>query len=203
MRVIWRPVKSGQRQFALGALLYAICNMYWGLEFDRRRGQHGSDHKTIVGINAYDGNVRIEASTPAHTTDIPMPYEGVSCFLTFVFILGVDRGYPLAFCTLDEYNCTHYEDSKRTSLPSTTLFGKARREVLTVLFGNADQAFYIRQLARLTGLGMGALQRELAALSEAGIIERAKQGNHIFLKANAACPIYQELKGIVAKTVGF
>jgi len=120
-----------------------------------------------------------------------MPYEGVSCFLTFVFILGVDRGYPLAFCTLDEYNCTHYEDSKRTSLPSTTLFGKARREVLTVLFGNADQAFYIRQLARLTGLGMGALQRELAALSEAGIIERAKQGNHIFFKANAACPIFQ------------
>ena len=74
---------------------------------------------------------------------------------------------------------------------STTLFGKTRREVLTVLFGNADQAFYIRQLARLTGLGMGALQRELAALSEAGIIERAKQGNHIFFKANAACPIFQ------------
>jgi DNA-binding transcriptional ArsR family regulator len=86
---------------------------------------------------------------------------------------------------------------------STTLFGKARREVFSTLFGNADQAFYIRQLARLTGLGMGALQRELGALSEAGIIEPTKQGNHIFFRANKACPIFWELKGIVAKTVGF
>lgn len=85
---------------------------------------------------------------------------------------------------------------------STTLFGKARREVLSVLFGNADQAFYIRQLARLTGLGMGALQRELEALSRAGIIERTAQGKHIFFKANAACPIFPELKSIVTKTVG-
>jgi uncharacterized protein len=86
---------------------------------------------------------------------------------------------------------------------STTLFGKARRAVLSVLFGNADRAFYTRELARSTGLGMGALQRELVALSEAGIIERTKQGNHIFFRANTACPIFQELKGIVAKTVGF
>jgi predicted nucleotidyltransferase len=86
---------------------------------------------------------------------------------------------------------------------STTLFGKARREVLSVLFGNADQAFYIRQLARLTGLGTGALQRELAALSEAGIIKRTRKDNHIFFRANTVCPIFHELKGIVAKTMGF
>ncbi len=85
---------------------------------------------------------------------------------------------------------------------SATLFGKARREVLAVLFGSTDHAFYIRQLARLTGLGMGALQRELEALSRAGIIERTAQGRHIFFKANAACPIFQDLKGIVAKTIG-
>lgn len=85
---------------------------------------------------------------------------------------------------------------------SATLFGKARREVLNVLYGNADQAFYMRQLARLTGLGMGALQRELEALSQAGIIERTVQGRHIYFKANVACPIYQELKAIVAKTIG-
>jgi predicted nucleotidyltransferase len=85
---------------------------------------------------------------------------------------------------------------------SATLFGKARREVLSVLFGGSDQAFYIRQLARLTGLGMGALQRELEALSRSGIIERTAQGKHIFFRANAACPIFQELKGIVAKTIG-
>jgi uncharacterized protein len=85
---------------------------------------------------------------------------------------------------------------------STTLFGKARRAVLLVLYGSADQAFYMRQLARLTGLGMGALQRELEALSQAGIIGRTVQGRHTFFKANAGCPIFQELKGIIAKTIG-
>ncbi len=85
---------------------------------------------------------------------------------------------------------------------STTLFGKARREVLLVLYGNTDRAFYVRQLARLTGLGMGALQRELDALSQAGIIERTTQGRHIFFKADDKCPIFQELKSIVAKTIG-
>jgi uncharacterized protein len=85
---------------------------------------------------------------------------------------------------------------------SATLFSKARKTLLSVLFGSADEAFYIRQLARLTGLGMGGLQRELRALSQAGIIERTVQGRHIFFKANAACPIFQELKSIVAKTVG-
>jgi uncharacterized protein len=85
---------------------------------------------------------------------------------------------------------------------STTLFGKARREVLSLLYGSSDQSFYLRQLARLTGLGIGALQRELEALSQAGIIERTPRGTHIFFKANAACPIFQELKGIVTKTIG-
>ena len=85
---------------------------------------------------------------------------------------------------------------------STTLFGKARRKVLSVLYGSADQAFYLRELVRLTGLGTGALQRELQALSQAGIIDRTAQGRHIFFKANTACPIFQELKGIVTKTIG-
>jgi uncharacterized protein len=89
-----------------------------------------------------------------------------------------------------------------TKSPSAILFSKARREVLLVLFGNADQTFYMRQLARLTGLGMGALQRELDALSQAGIIERTIQGRHIFFKANAKSTIFRELKSIVAKTIG-
>jgi len=55
------------------------------------------------------------------------------------------------------------------SILGTTLFGKTRRAVLTLLYSHPDESFYLRQIARTTGAGMGALQRELKQLAEAGI----------------------------------
>ncbi len=57
-----------------------------------------------------------------------------------------------------------------------TLLGKTRRAILSVLYGHADETFYLRQLVRVTGCGIGAVQRELKALAEAGIIIRIEQG---------------------------
>jgi predicted nucleotidyltransferase len=84
----------------------------------------------------------------------------------------------------------------------TILFGKTRRAVLALLYGHADESFYLRQLARMTDVGMGALQRELKQLSEAGIIVRNEIGRQAFFKANPACPVYSELRGIITKTFG-
>jgi hypothetical protein len=47
---------------------------------------------------------------------------------------------------------------------STVLFGKTRRAVLSFLYSHADEAFYLRQLARTTGVALGALQREVKQL---------------------------------------
>ena len=44
---------------------------------------------------------------------------------------------------------------------SAALFGKTRRAVLSLLYGHADEAFYLRQVARMAGAGLGAVQREL------------------------------------------
>jgi predicted nucleotidyltransferase len=84
----------------------------------------------------------------------------------------------------------------------TTLFGKTRRAVLALLYSHPDESFYLRQLARMTGVGMGALQRELKQLSEAGIIIRNEIGRQAFFKANPACPVYSELRDIITKTFG-
>ena len=84
----------------------------------------------------------------------------------------------------------------------TTLFGKTRRAVLTLLYSHPDESFYLRQLARMTGVGMGALQRELKQLSGAGIIIRNEIGRQAFFKANLDCPVYQELRDIITKTFG-
>ena len=52
------------------------------------------------------------------------------------------------------------------------LFGKTRRAVLGLLLGRPEETFYLRQIARLTGAAVGALQRELKILVEMGIIVR-------------------------------
>ena len=54
----------------------------------------------------------------------------------------------------------------------------------------------------MTGLSAGSLHRELKALSEAGLLRRARQGNQVRYRANPACPIYEELASIFRKTVG-
>ena len=49
---------------------------------------------------------------------------------------------------------------------------------------------------------MGAVQRELKKLSEAGIIRRIVLGRQVYYQANPECPVYAELRNIVVKTVG-
>jgi predicted nucleotidyltransferase len=85
---------------------------------------------------------------------------------------------------------------------SATLFGKTRRAVLGLLYGHSDQAFYLRQIVRLTGVGLGAVQRELEKLSSAGIIRRTQRGNQVYFEARAQCPVFKELKNLITKTVG-
>jgi predicted nucleotidyltransferase len=82
------------------------------------------------------------------------------------------------------------------------LFGKSRRALLSLLFSHPDESYYLRQLTRLTGVGMGALQRELRVLSEAGIIALRLQGRQSFFQANQQCPVFDELKGLILKTCG-
>ncbi len=48
-----------------------------------------------------------------------------------------------------------------------------------MLYGHADQSFYLRQLVRVVGAGHGALQRELKHLTEMGLIVRTVQGNQV------------------------
>lgn len=85
---------------------------------------------------------------------------------------------------------------------SASLFGKTRRAVLSLLYGHADSAFYLRQIVRATGGSMGAVQREVKRLCDAGIIRRTARGRQVYYQANPECPIFAELKGLVIKTVG-
>jgi len=85
---------------------------------------------------------------------------------------------------------------------ATVLFGKSMRAILARLYGRPDRRFYVRELARAAATPPSSLQRDLAALAAAGVIERHEDGRQVYYQANAGCPIFGELKGIVTKTFG-
>ena len=83
-----------------------------------------------------------------------------------------------------------------------SLFGHTRSALLAMLYGHADQSFYLRQLVRAVGTGHGALQRELKHLTDMGLIVRTVQGNQVLYRANSQSPIFSEIKSLISKTVG-
>ena len=82
------------------------------------------------------------------------------------------------------------------------LFPRVRQRVLAVLFGTPDRSFYANEVIALAQSGTGAVQRELAALSDAGLLTVRKQGNQKHYQANASAPVFAELRGLVLKTMG-
>lgn len=96
---------------------------------------------------------------------------------------------------------TRERRTTRNSL-ADALFTKTQQRVLRVLFGQPDRSFYASELIRDAGTGSGAAQRELARLEDSGLIVARRIGNQKHYQANAASPLYPELRNIVLKTVG-
>ncbi len=82
------------------------------------------------------------------------------------------------------------------------LFGSYRRNVLALLLLHPEQSLHVREIARQLDKPAGTLLRELNALADAGVLARKPVGNQVQYQANPACPIYEELRGILKKTVG-
>lgn len=93
-------------------------------------------------------------------------------------------------------------DTSLLSGAADALFPKVRQRVLAVLFGTPDRSFYANELIAIAQSGTGAVQRELAGLCDAGFITARKQGNQKHYQANAASPVFAELRGLVLKTMG-
>ena len=85
---------------------------------------------------------------------------------------------------------------------ANALFPKVRQRVLAVLFGTPGRSFYANEVIALAQSGTGAVQRELASLSAAGLLTVTKQGNQKHYQANADAPVFAELRGLVLKTTG-
>ena len=82
------------------------------------------------------------------------------------------------------------------------LFGAYRRHILALLLLRPDESFHVREIARLTGVSVGSLHRELKLLTETGLLQRSLMGNQVRYQAEQNCEIYSELAGIFRKTAG-
>ena len=90
----------------------------------------------------------------------------------------------------------------RTGPSVDALFPKTRQAILAATFGEPRRWWYMRELARHLRLTPSSLQRELASLVRGGILVQKREGKHVYFQAATESPIFQELQGLILKTVG-
>jgi predicted nucleotidyltransferase len=81
------------------------------------------------------------------------------------------------------------------------LFSKVQQRVLALIFGHPERSFYTSEIVRHVNSGVGAVERELAKLARSGLVPVQRIGNQKHYRANQAAPIFEELRGLIAKTV--
>ena len=90
----------------------------------------------------------------------------------------------------------------RTSASIDALFPRTRQAILAATFLEPQRWWYMRELARHLQVSPSSLQRELDSLVHGGILRRKREGKHVYFQAATDSPIFEELRGLVLKTVG-
>ena len=89
-----------------------------------------------------------------------------------------------------------------SSDPTSLLFGSYRRQILSLLMGQPDEALHVREIARRTGVPVGSLHRELRALAGAGLLQRIPAERQVLYRANARSPLFEPLCMIFGRVEG-
>lgn len=84
----------------------------------------------------------------------------------------------------------------------TLLGSKLRAKVLGWLFSHPDERYFVRQLTALVKEDSTNVSRELARLEKTGILVKNTEGKQKYYQANRQSPIFNELHGLILKTVG-
>lgn len=79
------------------------------------------------------------------------------------------------------------------------LFGKIRRELLSLFFLNPQRSFFLLELVGILRTGRGGVQRELASLVQSGLIKREKSGIKVFFSVLPDCPLLQEIQRLLIR----
>ncbi len=82
------------------------------------------------------------------------------------------------------------------------LFSSVQQRVLGILFGQPDRRFQGAELIRMAKSGTGAVHRQLTSLAASGLVNVTQIGNQKHYQANPDAPVFEELCGLIRKTVG-
>lgn len=104
--------------------------------------------------------------------------------------------YDHLFCTV--------LPSAETTVVDGLITSRVRQSILAQFVMNPGRRFYCRQVSRICGFSVAAVQEELKRLSEAGYLTSERDGNRCYYEMNTACDVYLELLSMVLKreTVG-
>jgi predicted nucleotidyltransferase len=89
---------------------------------------------------------------------------------------------------------------ERVSIPNA-LFSKVQQRVLALIFSEPDRTFYMSEIIRSVDSGTGAVERELTRLQNSGLVSVERIGNQKHYQANRTSPVFEELRGLVVKTL--
>jgi predicted nucleotidyltransferase len=90
----------------------------------------------------------------------------------------------------------------RKSSPIDALFPAVRQQVLAATLMHPERWWYLSDLAAHLKRSPSSLQREVARLADAGVLETRQEANRTYYRPNADCPLLPELTGLIVKTVG-
>ena len=85
---------------------------------------------------------------------------------------------------------------------ANALFTPVQQRILAFLFGQPQRRYQSSELIRLVNSGTGAVHRILTRLAAADLVTVEKVGNQKHYQANANSPVFEELAGLVRKTLG-
>jgi uncharacterized protein len=91
---------------------------------------------------------------------------------------------------------------RRRSLLGRLFGSEARAKVLEALLLGTPGRFYVRELARRLDLPATAVSRELASLSQLGLVVRERDGRRVYYQADARAAGVADLRVLVLKLGG-
>ncbi|MEF9437667.1 MAG: winged helix-turn-helix domain-containing protein [Candidatus Mariimomonas ferrooxydans] len=77
-----------------------------------------------------------------------------------------------------------------------------RADIMSLLFNNPGEKFYVREIARLVIKNPSGVKKELDKLENMGLVMSEKEGNLKYFKVNKNSSLFPELKGLIAKSLG-
>ena len=82
------------------------------------------------------------------------------------------------------------------------LMPRTRQAILAATLLHPEKTWYLNDLARHLRVRPSTLQRELAALTGAGILKSHRQGRMVYYQADPESPVFPDLQSLMTKTAG-